>query len=337
LVRGVWIDSTRFDVKNNRIVVTGHVRLRGPAKVVPRTDVLELRINKGSVWDVNDRPGRIDRRVDIGAQVQRNGTWRRVLRSSRADVLDARADSEIFLEWSAGTGAVETEIVPEITVFDGAGGEAIDCPPFLEVPSAPKLARADDTNAKRDHVTRKSRALNFSGDTGQVGPSANVKLFVNGDLKRSVQATNGAYSFGSLRLKARRKPHRLMVRAKGGSAPVDSKLRMVKVDRFRPRVNLSSVSPSRILDLSGSRALKATYKVNEAATLRAWVVNSAGRAVKSFNARKLRSAGREQLGWNGKNNLGRNVGPGRYTMKVKVTDRAGNKRTNREAHMSVVR
>ena len=68
VVRGVWIDDIQFD--NTTITVSGHVSLTGPDAVDPATDILELRINKDTPWDVNDRAGREDRREQIAADIR---------------------------------------------------------------------------------------------------------------------------------------------------------------------------------------------------------------------------------------------------------------------------
>lgn len=60
VVRGVFIDEIEY--QGTTITVSGSVTRNGPSRVVPGTDVLELRINKDTVWDVNDRPNRRDRR-----------------------------------------------------------------------------------------------------------------------------------------------------------------------------------------------------------------------------------------------------------------------------------
>ncbi|QIN81385.1 hypothetical protein GBA63_01150 [Rubrobacter tropicus] len=131
---GVNFATITTNTTNNTITISGHVRSRPDAVVVPGTDVLELRLNKANRnnnWDSN---GRRDLRVDIGANVGANGLWTRVLRVSHDDALDWRANpGEVSLEWSTAAAGEEEAAPPAIFVADEGGGEAIvGCPPVAE-------------------------------------------------------------------------------------------------------------------------------------------------------------------------------------------------------------
>lgn len=140
---GINFDKISTNVKEGKITVSGHARSRANAELVPGSDVLELRLNKGSAdrWDTGpgldqDRPGRKDLRVDIGANVKPNGNFTRVLNVGRQDARDWKNNpGEAGLEWSAAAPAGEGQEVnpPSIFVADEAGGEAIlGCPPLAE-------------------------------------------------------------------------------------------------------------------------------------------------------------------------------------------------------------
>lgn len=142
VVRDVEIDFDSITTGANTIEISGRVNpnATNAAGVTPRTDVLELRLNKGSadLWDTGpgldqDRPGRKDLRVDIGENVQADGSWKRTLNVSSQDAQDwANNPGEVGLEWSVGAGAgAEEAAPPAIFVADEAGGEAIlGCPPL---------------------------------------------------------------------------------------------------------------------------------------------------------------------------------------------------------------
>ncbi len=219
VVRGIRINRVRFGVPNARsITVTGRVtRGTGPAAVKPATEILELRINKETAWDGT---GRVDNREDINGSVNRDGTWRHVMNGSRADVREARASSEIFLEWSTNT----EEFPPELTVFDfGAPEPLVGCPRLQRDPTAPRLNAADDTGRNGDHVTTRARNLTFSGNagTGVSGGAANnlVTLLVDGS-ERGTDTANaqGIYRFDGVNLPARARAYTLRVESDGLSS-----------------------------------------------------------------------------------------------------------------------
>ena len=107
MVRGVWIEDMEFG--DTTITVSGRVALEGPAAVNPDTDVLELRINKETDWDVT---GGSDLREDIGGNVDPDGTWEHVLNVSESDAAEAAnpANRETFLEWSDGAAVTPSEM-----------------------------------------------------------------------------------------------------------------------------------------------------------------------------------------------------------------------------------
>lgn len=212
IVRGVKIDRVRFGVPDARsITVNGQVTLgTGPAAVNPGADILELRINKDTNWDGT---GRSDNRENINGSVNRDGTWRHVMNGSPADVREARASSEIFLEWSTNT----EEFPPELTVFDFGTPEPLaGCPPLQRDPTAPLLLRAHDTGA-RDHVTTKARNLTFSGrpGTGVSGGSNPATLLVDGTPRATDNDTAGGYEFTGVDLPARARAYTLKVESEG--------------------------------------------------------------------------------------------------------------------------
>ena len=100
MVRGVWIEDMEFG--DTTITVSGRVALKETAAINPGTDVLELRINKETDWDLT---GGSDLREDIGENVDPDGAWEHVLTVSESDAAEAAnpANRETFLEWSDGT------------------------------------------------------------------------------------------------------------------------------------------------------------------------------------------------------------------------------------------
>jgi hypothetical protein len=218
VVRGVRINRVRYGVPNARsITVTGRVILgTGPAAVNPRTEILELRINKDTNWAGT---GRSDNRENINGSVNRDGTWRRVMNGSRADVRQARASSEIFLEWSANT----EEFPPELTVFDFGNPEPLaGCPPLQRDPTAPRLLAAHDTGTVGDHVTTKARNLTFRGRAGSGVSGGNnpATLLVNGSPVDTDADTAGGYEFTGVNLPARARAYELRVESDGLTSAV---------------------------------------------------------------------------------------------------------------------
>jgi hypothetical protein len=218
VVRGVRINRVRFGVPNARsITVSGRVILgNGPAAVNRATDILELRINKDTNWAGT---GRSDNRENINRSINRDGTWRHVMNGSRADVRQARASSEIFLEWSANTEAFP----PELTVFDFGNPEPLaGCPPLQRDPTSPRMLAAHDTGRAGDHVTTKARNLTFRGRAGSGVSGGNnpATLLVNGTVVATDNDTAGGYEFTGVDLPARVRAYELRVESDGLTSPV---------------------------------------------------------------------------------------------------------------------
>ncbi|MDQ4086189.1 MAG: Ig-like domain-containing protein [Actinomycetota bacterium] len=336
VVRGVWIDDIQYDVPTaNDITLSGRVTLgTGPAAVRPGVDVLELRINKDSAWDGT---GRIDKREDIGASVNPNGSWSHVMSGSVADVDEAEASSETFLEWSSGAAA-EADFPPELTVGEFGPGEALPgCPPLQQGPTAPALLASMDSGTKGDHITNVATNLTFRGlagpdaDDTTVEPGANAEVELHIDDRAPLTAdaaANGVYRFDVASLSPG--THRLMVRARdAGGAFFSSAVRVVKVDTVMPVAEFRRLAP-KPLHLAGPERLRAVFRLSEAAQLQATVEKvSPNRTVKRFAVRNVRSAGLVEYLWNGKTATRRDVRPGLYRMVLTPTDAAGNQSTER--------
>ena len=325
VVRGVWIDDVQFG--STTITVSGHVALTGPEAVDPATDILDLRINKDLAWEVNDRPGRSDRRVEIGADVQPDGRFSHVVTASAADVADARDNADTFLEWS-------TAAASELTVAEFGVPEAIEgCPPPAAGPSAPLLPSTQDSGKVGDHVTNQATDLSFSGlaGTGVVGapgPGETVTLRVDGSKAGEVTADdNGVYRFTGVALPARATPHTVsVVVTRTGFAE-----RLVTVDTRKPVVFMRSLGPNP-LPLTGADRLRAVYGIGERATVQARIVHfDSTNTVRILPQRTIAVAGPATFTWNGKNVAGLDVRPGRYQLVLQATDTAGNITTQRNA------
>jgi len=133
VVRDLRIRFNRITVntKTDKITVSGHARSTAAAPIVPRQDVLELRLNKANRnndWDSNDRK---DLRVDIGRNLDRQGNFTRVLRVSHNDAVDwKRNPGEVSLEWSQAAVGDEEVSPPAIFVADKGSKVAAGCPPL---------------------------------------------------------------------------------------------------------------------------------------------------------------------------------------------------------------
>lgn len=317
VVRDVGIDNMQFG--GTTITVSGHVAVTGPAAVDTATGLFELRINKDEPWDVNDRPGRTDRREALApGDVQADGTWTHVLEASPADVADAR-DAETFLTWSSADG---TELA---TAEYGAAEPILGCPPLATGPTPPLLPEAQDSGRVGDNVTSQSTDLTFSGLAGTgvegaPGPGEPVTLQIDGtDAAQTTADGNGVYEFTGLGLKARAEPHTVRVISPAGHAST-----RVLVDDSAPRVRVRSFAPLP-LHLAGSQRLRAVYNIRERATLVARIdhLNPTDTVV-TFARRHTAASGPVRFTWDGTDQAGRDVRPGRYRMVLEVTDRAGN-------------
>lgn len=140
---GIGFEDPGIVVDENAgtITVSGHARALENASLVPGSDVLELRLNKGNAdnrWDVfpggdQDRANRRDLRVDIGGQVGPDGNWTRTLNVGSEDAGDWLATpGEVSLEWSAPPGVDEEVNPPAIFVADEGEGGIPGCPPLAE-------------------------------------------------------------------------------------------------------------------------------------------------------------------------------------------------------------
>jgi hypothetical protein len=335
VVRGVWVDDVRYGVPTARdITVSGRLSLDGADRVVPGAHVLELRIDKDTNWTGT---GRTDLREKVlRADVRANGRWSHVMTApTAADVAEARAGSETFLEWAAAAG----ESPSELTVAElGPRRAPAGCPPLQQGPTAPRLARAMDSGRVGDHVTNRSANLTFSGlagsdlrsDDAGPGTDAVVELFVDGVSMAMVMAdSDGAYRFTGLRLAPRARVYSLMVQAKDpGDAPTfGSVVRRVRVDAAAPAVVQRRLAPNP-LHLEGPERLHGVYRVGEAARVDAKIQRLLPtRTVTTFGVRNAQRAGLVEYDWGGRNELGQNVRPGRYRMVLTATDRAGNRAT----------
>ena len=315
VVRGVSIAGVEFGTTT--ITVSGHVELTGPGAVDPATDVLELRINKETDWD---GIGRSDLREPIGDSVDPlTGDWVHVLTVSESDAAEAELESDTVLEWSDGS-------LSELTIAEAGEPEPLEgCPPPPSDPTAPQLLEEQDSGKAADHVTNQTTDLTFSGlagtgVTGARGPGEPVTLQVDGqEVASSTADDNGVYQFTGIDLQARATPHTVRVISFLGDAP-----RLVTVDTSAPGVRVRRFAPDP-LSLTGREQLRAVYNVREAATLQARIVHvaSAG-TVRTFPGRSTNAAGLTEYTWNGKNQAGRDVDPGRYRLVLELTDQAGN-------------
>jgi hypothetical protein len=110
IVRGVFIDDVVRGA--NSITASGHVRLEGRTAVIPVTDILELRA----------RTDGADPRVDIGLDVNPDGTWEHEITGLTAN---QAANAEMVLEWSK-------QKADELTVAEaGVTAQSLPgCPPL---------------------------------------------------------------------------------------------------------------------------------------------------------------------------------------------------------------
>lgn len=128
---GVKFNQITTNTRTDKITVSGHARSTAAAPIVPRRDVLELRLNKAGENPWEGTGGRTDLRVDIGRNLDAQGNFTRVLRVSHNDAVDwKRNPGEVALEWSqAAAGEVEA-LPPAIFVADKGPGVAAGCPPL---------------------------------------------------------------------------------------------------------------------------------------------------------------------------------------------------------------
>lgn len=127
---GIRFNQITTNTRTDKITVSGHARSTVAAPIVPRRDVLELRLNKAGENPWEGTGGRTDLRVDIGRNLDRQGNFTRVLNVSHNDAVDwKRNPGEVSLEWSEALGEVEG-LPPAIFVADQGPGVAEGCPPL---------------------------------------------------------------------------------------------------------------------------------------------------------------------------------------------------------------
>lgn|GEM_PF-3004526 len=96
------------------------------------------------------------------------------------------------------------------------------------------------------------------------------------------------------------------------------------VDAKRPTVTSVSVSSTSFSPRSG-QTTKITYTLSESCYVTIAVYNSAGTLVRTLVNNVLQSSGAQSLTWNGKTSSSTVVPAGTYTIRIYVTDKAGNK------------
>jgi hypothetical protein len=219
----------------------------------------------------------------------------------------------------------------------GPGEVLVGCPPVQQGPTAPQLAAAQDSGKQGDHITNRSANLTFRGIAGpdlddttvEPGANAEVRLRVDGTVAQTVSAVaNGVYQLNVARLAPG--THRLTVQARdAGGAFFDSSVRTVRVDTSVPSAVLRRLAP-KPLHLAGPEQMRAVFRVNETAALKAKIEHvSPTRTVETFAVRSTRSAGLVEYLWNGKNQNRGDVSPGTYRLLLTAMDVAGNQSTER--------
>lgn len=224
----------------------------------------------------------------------------------------------------------------------GFGG----CPLGQTGPSAPQLARAQDSGAKGDHITNQSANLTFSGLAGgdvasasaEPGANADVALLVDGaEVATGAANANAVYQFTGVNLAPG--THAVRVRSTDPAAAgpaFTSDVRRVTVDQAAPAMVQRQLGPTPF-KLAGTGSLRALYRVSEGAQLVAKVQHvSPLRTVRNLPVKNVRSAGLVEFLWNGRNERNVDVQAGSYRLQITATDAAGNARTE-TARFRVVR
>jgi len=236
-----------------------------------------------------------------------------------------------------------------ITIWeeDELGGPGFGgCPQGQTGPSAPQLARAQDSGAKGDHITNQSANLTFSGlaggdlagATAEPGADADVALLVDGaQVATGVANANAVYQFAGVTLTPGTHAVRVRSTDPAASGPAfTSDVRRVTVDKAAPTMVQRQLGPTPF-HLAGTGSLRALYRVNEGAKMVAKVQHvSPLRNVRNLPVRSTRSAGLVEFLWNGRNERNVDVQPGSYRLQITATDAAGNVR-NETARFRVVR
>jgi flagellar hook assembly protein FlgD len=100
----------------------------------------------------------------------------------------------------------------------------------------------------------------------------------------------------------------------------------VTVDTKPPNVTSVSVSPSSFNPVTG-QTTTLNYTLSESCYVTIKIYNSTGALKRTLLNGALQTSGPRSIVWNGKDSLGNVVPPGTYTIKIYVSDKAGNKAT----------
>jgi hypothetical protein len=346
IVRDVFINDASMeptagvDTSNDTITIRGHVLDVVDGDIAPGADVLELRLNKSNTantWETGpgldqDREGRKDLRVDIGADVQADGSFTRVLRVSHDDALDVAANgADRILEWS---GAAANEL----TVFDASEGINPGCPPF-STPTDPPPPGGGDTTAPTVSLTapaagaRLSGTVALSADASDNVGVARVVFLANGvqvdtdpEAPYRVPWDTTAGADGSYSLTARAVDT-------AGNATTSAAVSVTvdntpAADTTAPTLTKPVANPTAFTIPGASTTI--TTSVNEAARVEFRIINRSGRVVRTLPDGSVGAGGGSASAvWNGRNNAGNLVRAGTYRAKVWAFDIAGNRSVNK--------
>jgi len=105
-----------------------------------------------------------------------------------------------------------------------------------------------------------------------------------------------------------------------------AKKKPVVVDNKPPTVTNVTVKPSSFNTTLGQKTT-ISYTLSEACYVTIKIYNSTGSLAKTLLNNVLKPAGSNSIVWNGKDNANNIVPAGKYTIKIWVTDKAGNKAT----------
>jgi len=105
-----------------------------------------------------------------------------------------------------------------------------------------------------------------------------------------------------------------------------SKWKQVTVDTKSPTVTGVSAYPTSFNPKIG-QATKISYTLSESCYLTIKIYNSAGTLVRTLLNNALQTSGAHSVVWNGRNSTGNIVPTGKYTIKIWVVDKAGNRAT----------
>jgi len=100
----------------------------------------------------------------------------------------------------------------------------------------------------------------------------------------------------------------------------------VTVDTKPPNVTSVSVSPSSFNPITG-KTTTLNYTLSESCYVTVKIYNSTRALKRTLLNGVLQTSGPRSIVWNGKDSSGNIVPPGTYTIKIYVSDKAGNKAT----------